>query len=377
MAQLFQNDARWANTKIGLQNNLTISQVGCLLTSMTMVVNHYGASETPASLNERMKASNGFNGAWIKSAQVPSQFSSLGVKRQKWIQCENSAAPMALIDQALAGGSLIVARVDWNADPGIQGHWVVIHKKSGNDYSIWDPWKKDGAPNKLTQRYKFTGTKPEDVILEAIIHGKGELGASSGGSTSSSSSSSSSTARKTTPASSQSKVSTRPSSSGTVAVKPTVNQLSLRQKAVSGTVIQMLKSSDVLTVIESGGKAKIGKKDQWLRVRSQSGKEGYLAAWLVKETAAPAKKPAGSPSSSSSAPARSSLKVKTTAQVSFRSAPRVANDTLIAYIPQNSVLTIAESGNAVAKIGVQNQWLKVRTNTGKTGYVAAWYVKKA
>ena len=113
MAQLFQNDPRWANNKIGLQNSLTISQVGCLLTSMSMVVNYFGGNVTPASLNDMMKASGGFNGAWVKSAQVPSQFPQLGMKRQKWEQCEGTPASVDLIDAGLEAGSLIVARVDW------------------------------------------------------------------------------------------------------------------------------------------------------------------------------------------------------------------------------------------------------------------------
>jgi hypothetical protein len=62
---LYQNDPRWKNQKIGLQNNFTIEQVGCMLTSFAMTVNHFGANETPASLNEKMKAIQGFNSAWI------------------------------------------------------------------------------------------------------------------------------------------------------------------------------------------------------------------------------------------------------------------------------------------------------------------------
>ena len=65
---LYQNDPRWKEQKIGLQNNLTIEQVGCMLTSFAMTVNHFGANETPDSLNEKMKASSGFAGASLRGS---------------------------------------------------------------------------------------------------------------------------------------------------------------------------------------------------------------------------------------------------------------------------------------------------------------------
>jgi hypothetical protein len=37
-------------------------------------------------------------------------------------------------------------------------------------------------------------------------------------------------------------------------------------------------------------------------------------------------------------------------------------------------LTAVEA-DAKSKVGVSGQWLKVKTPTGQTGYVAAWYVK--
>jgi hypothetical protein len=388
MAQLFQNDPQWANNKIGLQNSLTISQVGCLLTSMAMVVNHFGGNVTPASLNNMMKGSGGFNGAWIKSAQVPSQFPQLGMQRQKWEQCEGTPASVDLIDAGLAAGSLIVVRVDWSADPGIQGHWVVIHAKDGDDYLIWDPWQKDGASNKLTERYTFTGKKPADVILEANWHGKVDLTSPSAPPpvpAATTSAPSSSTARKdTTPTAKQTQ-----DGSGVTAVKPTVDQLSMRQQPATGTIVKLLSPSDTLTVLESSAdaQAKIGTQGQWLHVRTADGVEGYIAGWLVEATTAPmspapdaaAAAPAvpASPADTAATAPAVDLKVKTTGdQVSLRATPRVVNNNLITFLAKGSELQVVETGDAAAKIGVQNQWLHIRTSDGKTGYVAAWYVAK-
>jgi hypothetical protein len=37
----------------------------------------------------------------------------------------------------------------------------------------------------------------------------------------------------------------------------------------------------VFTVTEPNAEAKIGKNDQWLKVKDPSGTEGYVAAWFV------------------------------------------------------------------------------------------------
>lgn len=359
MAQLFQNDVRWKDTKIGLQNSLTISQVGCLLTSLAMVVNHYGGNITPASLNDTMKAMSGFNGAWIKSAQVPSAFPQLGMKRQKWVECEGIPAPMDWVDQGLNSGSLIVVRVDWSADPGIQGHWVVIHTKEDNDYLIWDPWNQTGASNKLIERYGLASKNPADIILEAIWHGKGDLAAPGALAPSSTDS------RKNVVSAKQALDSSDP-----LAVKPTISQLSLRQQPVTGNIQKLLSTSDVLMVIESGdAAAKIGKSNQWLQVRTSDGQEGYVAAWFVQKTEAPA---AISPQPET--PTVSDIVVKTTiAQVSFRSQAIVSTSSFIRTLTKGTELTLIEAADK-AKIGQQGQWLKVRAEDGKEGFVAAWLV---
>ena len=129
---------------LGFGTTQTIEYFGCLLTSMSMIVNHFGDNVTPASLNDRMKSVGGFNGPWIKAAQVPGIYAQLGFKRQHYYnhKTDGTPAPLDKIDAGLEAGSLIVVMVDWQPDPDIDGHWVVLHKKQGDDYLMWDPWRK-------------------------------------------------------------------------------------------------------------------------------------------------------------------------------------------------------------------------------------------
>ena len=377
---LYQNDPRWKDQKIGLQSSLTIEQVGCMLTSLAMTINHFGANETPASLNNKMKATGGFAGAWIKGAQVPQQFPQCDIERQMHVECKGTPAPVDLIDQGLEEGSLIMVRVDWTPDANIDSHWVVIYGKKDDDYKIWDPWKKDGAPNTLKERYSFGKKEPADIILEAIWHGHGKFPKSTD--------KPATTSGKTERTVADAQKAPAPAASGrTMAVQPTTAQLTMRsQPAVAANnVIKSLTAVDVVTVLDSyeEGQAKIGKQGQWLHVKDSTGATGYIAAWYVKQVEAPAASPSSpaEPVKTETQPApapvaSASIKVKpTTASLSFRTQPVVADNTLIRYLPGSEVMVVAEAGDA-SKIGQQNQWLKVKASDGTEGYVAAWYVTK-
>ncbi len=368
MAQLYQNDPQCVNKKIGVQDNLTIGQVGCLVTSLAMTVNHFGGHETVASFNDTMAANKGFNGAWVKSASAPSVFANLGFKRQNHVECEGSPAPLDLIDAGLKAGSLIVVRVDWSADPGIQGHWVVIHKKSGDDYAIWDPWKKDGASNMLIGRYgAVAGSQnPADVILEAIWHGKGDLASGQPGEMKKKAAQSSKRA-PAAPVAPTATIEPFGVKSGTL--------LNLRKGSSTGTaVVAQMQPNTTAVILEdmSAASAKVGRQGGWLHIRTNEGKEGYVAAWLVTKTAVAKAKSTSAKPSSAPAP---SLTVKTTTILNLRKGDSTSTP-VVAQLPDGTELTVIEDAKrAAAKIGQQRQWIHVRTSGGKEGYAAAWFVK--
>jgi uncharacterized protein YgiM (DUF1202 family) len=155
-----------------------------------------------------------------------------------------------------------------------------------------------------------------------------------------------------------------------------------------------------LTCLEpkAQAKSKIGVQGQWIQIQDPNGDQGYVAAWFVSDqkgkpaaaststpAAAPAPKP-GAASKPASAPAPApaapippgALALYPTEELSFRSQPVIAPETLIRRVPTTEQLICVEPANqAIPKVGVQNQWLKVRGADKKEGYVAAWYVKYA
>jgi len=117
---------------------------------------------------------------------------------------------------------------------------------------------------------------------------------------------------------------------------------------------------------------KIGVVGKWIKVRDSKGTEGFVAAWYVKyASGSTAQETSTTPAASTTS---STGKVKTTAQaVAFRKQPVVNATTLIRWLPLGEELTIDEPGGE-AKVGANNQWLKVKDNGGVEGYVAAWFV---
>jgi hypothetical protein len=54
--------------------------------------------------------------------------------------------------------------------------------------------------------------------------------------------------------------------------QPVINDANLVKRVPLGTIF---------TVTEPDAEGKVGKNDQWLKVKDSTGAEGYLAAWLV------------------------------------------------------------------------------------------------
>jgi hypothetical protein len=166
---------------------------------------------------------------------------------------------------------------------------------------------------------------------------------------------------------------TTPPTSTTAAAKVVTNteEVAFRSQAsvADNNLIRRLPIGTELTVAEPGGESKAGVMNQWLKVKDAQGKEGYVAAWYVQ-------KAGGSTAPVAAAPASGPVIVRTaTEEVALRSQPVVNDTTLICRFPLNTQLTVIEPGGE-SKIGVMNQWLKVKDAQGKEGYVAAWYVAR-
>ena len=376
---LYQNDEKWKNTKLG-NSSETIGGWGCLLTSVTMMLNGIGYNETPETVNEKMKKAGGFQGAFFIPSVLPFVWPNSAYRDMQ--PCESFPAPIAQIDAALLAGKPVILQVDWNKQAGIQTHFVLVKEKKGNDYVIYDPYKYSGdGPDKeilLTTRYKYNGATLAKEISAVLWFD-------------------SVSATPPEPP----KMTKVPVPADKFTLYAAEDDLAMRSEpSISGYLWKRLVAGTELTCLEpkTTAKAKIGVTGQWINVQDPGGDQGYVAAWYVSETqgqppASPAgtiptaPKPATTTSTSAPGPATTApaqplpsgaMVFLPTEELAFRSRPEIAPDTLIRRIPVTEQIVSLEPANfAIEKVGVVGKWLKVRDQQNNVGFVAAWYVKYA
>jgi len=374
---LYQNDDKWKATKLG-NSNETVGGWGCLMTSTTMMLNGIGYSETPETVNDKMKARGGFQGAFFIPSILPYIWPNCAYRDMQ--PCESSPAPIQQIDAAVAAGKPVILQVDWNKQAGIQTHFVLVKDKVGDDYILYDPYKYPGdGPDKdvlLTKRYKYNGATLEKEISAVLWFD------------------SYSSAPPEPP-----KVTKVPVPADKFVIYAAEDDLALRaDPSVGGYLWKRMPMGTELTCLEPKAtvKAKLGVNGQWINIQDTNGDQGYVAAWYVSDTkgqpaASSASTPAATPTTSStSAPAAATpaapamklppgaLAFMPTEELSFRMQPVISPDNVIRRVPATETLvSIEPAKDVIAKVGVINQWLKVRDASNKEGYVAAWYVKYA
>ena len=360
---LYQNDEKWKNTKLG-NSSETIGGWGCLLTSATMMLNGIGYSETPETVNEKMKKAGGFQGAFFIPSVLPFVWPNCAYRDMQ--PCESAPAPIAQIDAAVTAGKPVILQVDWNKQTGIQTHFVLVKEKKGNDYILYDPYKYGGdGPEKevlLTTRYEFNGAKLESEISAVLWIDS----------------------YSATPPEPP-KMTKVPLPADKYTLYAMEDDLALRaDPSVGGFLWKRMVLGTELTALEPKAtvKAKLGVNGQWINIQDPKGDQGYVAAWYVSDIKGkPAVPAAAATSPAAVAPAKlpaGALAFVPTEELSLRSQPVIAPETLIRRIPvTEQLICIEPASQAIPKVGVTGQWLKVRDASNKEGYVAAWYIKYA
>jgi SH3 domain-containing protein/peptidase C39-like protein len=419
LVYLSQQDPQWKNDTLGFGDaSDTIGYVGCALTSVAMLLSGYGLAETPKTLNQKLKAKQGFVSAGIRWDVVSQVYPQVKLKAN--IPCETTDAPLAQIDSALAAGQPVLVRVDASPNPGLQWHYVLLYARKGDDYLMLDPWPyRPGTTSEdlLMNRYS-QGQPLKRSIQQVLLY---EV-ASSGGPIA-------------TPASTTS--TPAPAGGAYARVMDSVTWgLNIRSNTDTSSMANLVitvSAGTQLLVLDPDGAAKIGQSGQWVRVREPGGKIGFAAAWFLekipaagpaqtttptpgpeKETpisvsttsapgpsssstpappspatsapATPAPTPTSSTPSTPAAPAppmeETKLIVKVveavgTSGLRLRQSPSKGG-ALIMVLKAGTRLTVIEPAKkAKAKIGQANQWIYVREPNGNRGYVGAEYVKLA
>ncbi len=384
-----QQDPQWKQDILGFGDpGDTIGYVGCALTSVAMLLSGHGYVETPKTLNKKLQGVGGFASAGIRWGSVSQIYSQISLKSN--ISCNNTDAPLGLIDSSIAAGQPVIVMVDSTPAAGLLTHWVVLYAKDGSDYLMLDPWPYQTNVNKKTYlmpRYS-QGNPLQRSIMHVIIY---ECFTAGGGIAQPGTSSTTETP-PTPPI-------TVPVTSGksTARVKADVtwglNIRSTIDTSSMANVVASVPAGTELTLMEDDGVSKIGAVNQWVRVRDAQGHEGFAAAWYLEkgQIVAPAPVPAPTPGPVSEAPAptstttptpvpapeeqRISVVVKSAGAKIYKTTS--AKSEVLSKEKSGARLTVVEAASTAAdKIGKAGKWLVVKGTNNKRGYVDGSLVKK-
>ncbi len=132
-----QRDSQWGN--IGINNTSTsIAEAGCLMTSMAMVITHYGHKVTPLDINS---SQNFFS----TTAYLLFTISAGGV---------SATRVSAAIDPVLAGGDPVIVGISYDGGP-LADHFVVLRSGSNGNYMMNDPFTPNGNDIPFTSHYSL------------------------------------------------------------------------------------------------------------------------------------------------------------------------------------------------------------------------------
>jgi hypothetical protein len=318
-----------------------------------MLSSGWGFSETPGSLNQKLKVGGGYVGeaiVWGAISQIHPRIRFTGLT-----VCATVPAPVDQIRASLASGQPVIAEVDFSPAGGLQTHWTVLHANLGNDFLILDPFPYPTENGQVTLLSRYGHGQNLQRAIQAVAWFQCSLGAP---------------APAPGPVETDAYVWPLAAASAGLRLHPDPSQDSAATYAeMPGVQLNVIEEKDAAL-------AKIGKQDQWILIRDPQGHQGYVAAWLVEEVPVDAEPSPVPPPASE--PKRFQVLVlnsvgRTGLAVRDQPSRLAAKVNLEKAGARLIVLEPASTG--LAKIGVSGQWIAVKATNNKRGYVAAQYVQ--
>ncbi|MCB9813022.1 MAG: C39 family peptidase [Pseudomonadales bacterium] len=144
-----QRDSNWGNQLIG-NSNSSMSEYGCLVTSMAMIASHYGRSLDPGQI-----AANN-SPFWLNTAYMKqSSWSVNGVTMNRTRVGYNSSQ----LDNELSSGNPVIVGIGTGPD-----HFLVIRSKQDNKYIMRDPFTESGKDIPFTDKYSLNSISTIDRV---------------------------------------------------------------------------------------------------------------------------------------------------------------------------------------------------------------------
>lgn len=151
-----QADSAWGNITIG-NTSQTIAGVGCLATSVSMLIAKSGVPTTvdgdfnPGSFVKKLSATGGFSGANLVWGAVSNAAPNFVYQNKVYIAGQSQSQKLSAIKNLLDQGYYVVAEVKGNTGQ----HWVAVDGVSGDTVLMMDPASQS---TNMWQQYNWENT---------------------------------------------------------------------------------------------------------------------------------------------------------------------------------------------------------------------------
>ena len=153
-----QSDSRWKTKQLGT-SGYTMSSIGCVVTSLSMLIVHAGARDennfNPGVLCDFLSANGGFDSTggiyWNAPSKLIDSFSYVSGGALTGSQEQKVATVASYINQ----GYYVLVAVNNG------GHWVAVESVNGNDIKMMDPAKSSTS---LFSSYSASGVSQVRVF---------------------------------------------------------------------------------------------------------------------------------------------------------------------------------------------------------------------
>ncbi|MGH7246291.1 MAG: hypothetical protein ACREGI_05175 [Candidatus Levyibacteriota bacterium] len=142
-----QRDSQWGGLALN-HTQYTIASDGCLLTSVAMVITHYGHRVTPIDVN-----SNPSNFASYYPAYLLYTVNVAGV---------TATRVSSVIDGTLSSGNPVIVGIRYSSG---DTHFVVLKSGSNGDYMMNDPFTPNGHDISFTSHYSLGSIFEVDKVI--------------------------------------------------------------------------------------------------------------------------------------------------------------------------------------------------------------------
>ena len=158
-------------------------------------------------------------------------------------------------------------------------------------------------------------------------------------------------------------------------LSPTIHRLQVRSRPLDGEQVAVLDQGEVAVALEDPDAAlrKVGQGGEWLFLRTPGGLEGYCDAGFLGVFDGSRPAPASLHSQSSQFPYDAPVYV-TPVEDRIRVRLEPVDGDPIGTLSKGDVVQVIDSAPlALEKVGVQDEWLHIRTPSGTEGFTAAWF----